>query len=511
MYITTPLLQTQHLKSWDLTPRQFCDLEMLLSGAFAPLQGFMNAAEYHQLLNSGQSWLTPVLLDVTPGFANNLSIGETIALRDAEGVLLAVFTVEGQFRATPPDSGTTDGVCLEGQLQGITLPKHHHAAQERQTPAQVQTYFREQGCQNVIAVLPQQAIHRLQWESACSYAKTLQAGILVQAAIGLAHPEDPVHFTRFRCYRQVLQRCSTPVQLNLLNHASRGDPLQEMLLRTLMLRNFGVTHLLVTRAQADTLTPHIATLGLKLLIEPAPPAEEIALRTYRDVELSHHMHQCLSVPAEFSYPEVLAELQRSYPPRHRQGFVVFFTGLSGSGKSTLANVLLMRLMEIGGRSVTLLDGDVVRKHLSSELNFSKEHRDINVRRIGFVASEIAKSGGIAICAPIAPYTQVRREVRQLVSDKGGFLEVHVATPLSECEKRDTKGLYAKARAGILKGFTGIDDPYEIPENPEVCLNTSHRSPAECVNQILQCLIKMGYLPSSTVVSSPHSPKWHETP
>lgn len=507
MYINPPLLQTQHMKSWDLTPRQLCDLEMLLSGAFAPLHSFMNAVEYRtvctqQRLICGQYWSTPVLLDVTPAFANGLSRGETIALRDMEGVLLAIFAVEGQFRAAPSDCHAADTLCLEGQLQGITLPKHHHAVQERQTPAHVQTYFREQGCQNVIAIVPQQAIHRLQWESACAYAQTLQAGILVQPAVGLTHPEDPAHFTRLRCYRQVLQRCSSvPVQLNLLNHAARNDDLQETLLRVLVLRNFGVTHLLVTAAQADILTLHIATVGLNLLIEPAHPAEEIPLRTYRDVELSHHLHQGLPIPAEFSYPDVLAELQRSYPPRHRQGFVVFFTGLSGSGKSTLANALLMRLMEMGGRSVTLLDGDVVRKHLSSELNFSKEHRDINVRRIGFVASQIAKSGGIAICAPIAPYTQIRREVRQLVSDKGGFIEIHVATPLSECEKRDTKGLYAKARAGILKGFTGIDDPYEIPENPEVCIDTSHRDPAECVTQILQCLINMGYLPSTVALSA----------
>lgn len=506
MHATPPLLQTQHMKSWDLTPRQLCDLEMLLSGAFAPLHSFMNAADYlsvcaQQRLHSGQYWPTPVLLDVTPAFANSLNAGEAIALRDVEGVLLAVFTIEGQFRATPPDSHANDAVCLEGYLQGIVLPKHHHVELEHQTPAQIQAFFRKQGCHTVIGLLPQQVIHRRQWESACAYAQTLQAGILIQPAVGLDHPEDPAHFTRLRCYRHVLQRCSpVPVHLNLLNHASRKDDLQESLLRASILRNFGVTHLLVTPAQADRLKPHIAAVGLNLLVEPATPAEEIPLRAYRDVELSHHLHQGLPVPAGFSYPDVLAELQRSYPPRHRQGFVVFFTGLSGSGKSTLANALLLRLMAMGGRSVTLLDGDVVRKHLSSELNFSKEHRDINVRRIGFVASEIAKSGGIAICAPIAPYTQVRREVRQLVSDKGGFVEVHVATPLSECEKRDTKGLYAKARADILKGFTGIDDPYEIPENPEVCIDTSHRNPAECVNQILQCLTNMGYLPPTIELS-----------
>jgi len=472
---------------------------MLLNGAFAPLQSFMNEVEYrcvrdHQHLHNGCFWPTPVLLDVTPGFVNSLSLGETIALRDVEGVLLAIFTVEAHFSAAHQDTSSNDAICLAGQLQGIALPKHYHALQERQPPTQVQTYFREHGCQTVLGLLPQQTIHRRQWESACAYAQSLQAGILIQPAVGLSHPEDPAHFTRLRCYRQVVQRCSDiPVQLNLLNHAPRHDTLQDNLLRILVLRNFGVTHLLVTPAQADLLKPHAAIAGMQLLVEPATPLEEVPLRAYWDAELSHHLHQDLPVPAGFSYPDVLAELQRSYPPRYRQGFVVFFTGLSGSGKSTLANALLLRLMEIGGRAVTLLDGDAVRKHLSSELNFSKEHRDINVRRIGFVASEIAKSGGIAICAPIAPYTKVRREVRQLVSDKGGFLEVHVATPLSECEKRDTKGLYAKARAGILKGFTGIDDPYETPENPELRIDTSNLNPIECVDQILQCLTNMGYL------------------
>jgi sulfate adenylyltransferase len=190
---------------------------------------------------------------------------------------------------------------------------------------------------------------------------------------------------------------------------------------------------------------------------------------------------------------VVAELQKAHPPRHEQGFTVFFTGLSGSGKSTIANALLVKLLENGSRPVTLLDGDVVRKHLSSELNFSKEHRDLNIRRIGYVASEITKNGGIAICAPIAPYAATRREVRQMISSLGGFIETFVATPIEVCEQRDRKGLYAKARAGLLKGFTGIDDPYEEPENAEIVLNTTELTPDLAAHRILITLEKLGYI------------------
>jgi len=201
----------------------------------------------------------------------------------------------------------------------------------------------------------------------------------------------------------------------------------------------------------------------------------------------------LDIPEWFSYPEVVAELRRTHPPRHRQGFTVFFTGLSGSGKSTIANALMVKLLELGGRAVTLLDGDIVRKHLSSELGFSREHRNINILRIGFVASEITKNGGIAICAPIAPYTVTRREVREMIAPLGGFIEVHVATPLETCEARDRKGLYAKARSGILKEFTGISDPYEAPEHPELVIDTRDCSPGEAAQRILLKLEGLGYI------------------
>jgi sulfate adenylyltransferase len=210
-------------------------------------------------------------------------------------------------------------------------------------------------------------------------------------------------------------------------------------------------------------------------------------------ELRQRLNEGREIPAWFTYPEVAQELRRSYPPRHQQGFTVFFTGLSGSGKSTIANVLLIKFLAVGGRPVTILDGDLVRKHLSSELGFSKEHRDINIRRIGYVASEITKNGGIAICAPIAPYEAVRQQVRALIEPVGGFVLVHVSTPLEVCEQRDRKGLYAKARAGIVKEFTGISDPYEAPEKADVVLNTADLSPEEAAQEIILHLEQQGFI------------------
>jgi sulfate adenylyltransferase len=204
------------------------------------------------------------------------------------------------------------------------------------------------------------------------------------------------------------------------------------------------------------------------------------------------------IPTWFTFPEVAHELRRTYPPRQKQGFAVFFTGLSGAGKSTIANVLLIKFLELGGRPVTLLDGDLVRKHLSSELGFSKEHRDINIRRIGFVAQEITKNGGIAICAPIAPYDSVRKEVRKMIEPHGGFILVHLATPLEVCELRDRKGLYAKARAGLVPCFTGVSDPYEVPEDAEISIDTAHNTPEEAAEKILLYLEREGLLSKGTV-------------
>jgi sulfate adenylyltransferase len=313
--------------------------------------------------------------------------------------------------------------------------------------------------------------------------------------------------------------------LSLLNLAMRMAGPREAVWHGLIRRNHGVTHFIVGRDHAgpgknsagkDFYDPyaaqalfreHEAEIGVEMVDfrhmvyvqEKAQyfPRNEVAegdtILDISGTELRRRLREGLDIPEWFSFPEVVAELRRTSPPRSKQGFTVFFTGLSGSGKSTIANALMVKLMEMGGRPVTLLDGDVVRKHLSSELGFSKEHRDINIRRIGYVASEITKNGGIALCAPIAPYAATRAAVREMVEAHGAFVEVHVATPLEECEKRDRKGLYRLAREGRIKEFTGISDPYEAPEKPELRVETVSVTPDDCAQDVMLKLEHLGLI------------------
>lgn len=239
--------------------------------------------------------------------------------------------------------------------------------------------------------------------------------------------------------------------------------------------------------------------GAYVPIEEVPQGTEA--KSIDDAELGRFLAEGREIPAWFSFPDVVRELQRAHPPRNRQGFTVFFTGLPSSGKSTLARALNMKLLEIGGRPVTLLDGDIVRTYLSPELGFSREHRDLNVQRVGFVASEITKNGGIALCALIAPYASLRRDVRKLVESKGGFILVHVATPLEVCEQRDRKGLYAKARAGTLPQFTGVSDPYEEPDDADMTIDTTDLAPEECVQMLVLYLQKQGHIGQTSAVGS----------
>ncbi len=349
----------------------------------------------------------------------------------------------------------------------------------------------------------------------------------------MTKPGDLDHYTRVRCYQAVLHRFPPhTVKLSLLPLAMRMAGPREALLHAIIRKNYGCTHLIVGRDHAgpgndsqgkpfygpydaqELLRAHQEELGVEMVpfqmvsyveeLDTYLPSDEVppGARTLdiSGTELRRRLAEGREIPSWFSFPEVAEELRRTHPPRAQQGFTVFLTGLSGAGKSTIASVLLVKFMETGGRPVTLLDGDIVRKNLSSELNFSKEHRDINIRRIGYVASEITKNGGIAICAPIAPYDSTRKEVRQAIEEGGGFVLVHVATPIETCEERDRKGLYAKARAGILKEFTGISDPYEAPTDADLVLDTTKLSPEESAQEILLFLEREGYI-AGTLASS----------
>ncbi len=539
-----------HWPSYDLTPRHLCDLELLLSGAFSPLRGFLGSADVASVcadmrLSDGTLWPMPVTLDVPDELATQVGPGASVALRDPEGVMLAALHVEEVYR---PDRraeaqgvfGTTDpahpGVAhllerthpnyLAGTLEGIQLPAHHDYSALRYTPAELRAEFTRQGWRRVVAFQTRNPLHRAHHELTLRAAKEVEANLLIHPVVGMTKPGDVDHYTRVRCYQAIMDGYPhNTAMLALLPLAMRMGGPREAVWHAIIRRNHGVTHLIVGRDHAgpgadaqgrpfygpydaqDLVRQHEAELGMTVVpfrqmvyvehLDGYLPEDEVPERartlTISGTEQRRRLNEGRDLPEWFTPPAVAAELRRSYPPRARQGFTVFFTGLSGSGKSTIANVLLVKLLELGGRPVTLLDGDIVRKHLSSELGFSKEHRDINIRRIGFVASEITKNGGIAICAPIAPYDATRKDVRAMVEPGGGFLLVHVFTSLEVCEARDRKGLYAKARAGALPEFTGISDPYEVPEDADVAIDTTQLTPEEAAQQIILHLESEGYI------------------
>ena len=536
--------------SWDLTPRQLCDLEMLLNGGFSPLDGFMRRADHDAVcasmrLSDGTLWPMPITLDVPEELAARLAPGTPLALRDPEGVMLAALHVEDVWRpdrereardvfgtASAEHPGVahllerTHPFSVGGRVEGLRLPAHYDFPALRLTPAELRAEFARMGWRRVVAFQTRNPMHRAHQELTLRAAKEVEANLVIQPVVGMTRPGDLDHYTRVRCYQALLAHYPpNTARLSLLPLAMRMGGPREAVWHAIIRRNYGFTHLIVGRDHAgpgaagdgtpfygpydaqELLRTHEAEVGVAMVpfrmivyveeLDAYVPEDEVpaGMRglTLSGTELRRRLAEGLEIPAWFTFPEVARELRRTHPPRHAQGFTVFFTGLSGAGKSTVANVMLSRLLEIGGRPVTLLDGDVVRKHLSSELGFSKAHRDLNIRRIGFVASEITKNGGIAICAPIAPYDALRREVRGMIEPHGGFVLVHLSTPLEECERRDRKGMYAKARAGILKEFTGISDPYEAPRDAEVVLDTTDFTPEESAQAIFLHLEKEGYI------------------
>jgi sulfate adenylyltransferase len=505
----------KEMTSWSLTPRQLADLELLLSGTFSPLRGFMGSAEVESVrrdlrLADGTFWPVPITLEVTEEAAKGLGPGKSLALRDGEGVLRAVLQVEEVWRTEHPatPAGT---VSVAGLTEGVEAPHHYDFVELRATPAQMREQLARWGWRKVAGFHTGEVMHRAEHELTLAAARELEASLLVQLGVATDSWWDAGHYSRIRCL-QALMKAYPPgtAHLSLLPLAPREPGARDLLLNAVVAQNYGCSHFLVRGSAAgagdEVLTRAAGSLQIKLVrvaervYSPDRGAfvaedgvREAAAKTISPAELAERLAWGREIPSWFSFPEVLQELRRSRPPRSRQGFTVFFTGLPSSGKSTLANVLLVKLLQIGGRPVTLLDGDIVRKHLSSELGFSREHRNLNIARIGFVASEITKNNGIALCAPIAPYDAVRKQVRAMIEPHGGFLLVHVSTPIAVCEQRDRKGLYAKARAGIVKEFTGVSDPYEEPQDAGLAIDTSERSPEECVQAILLHLEKEGYI------------------
>ncbi|MDR9454607.1 MAG: bifunctional sulfate adenylyltransferase/adenylylsulfate kinase [Spiribacter sp.] len=538
--------------SWDLTERQLCDLELLANGGFSPLAGFLGQADYERVLaemrlTDGTLWPMPITLDVSEALAETVSVGDRVALRDPEGVILAILTVSDQWR---PDFeaeaqavfGTTDRghpgvaylhershpVYLGGRIEALDLPGHYDFTHLRLTPADLRARFARNGWRRVVAFQTRNPMHRAHVELTFQAARQAEANLLIHPVVGMTKPGDVDHYSRVRCYEHVLQKYpEQTTALSLLPLAMRMGGPREALWHAIIRRNYGCTHFIVGRDHAgpgkdsqgeeiygpydaqEMVTRYADELGIEMVpfrmmvyvqeragyapIDEVDEASETVMNI-SGTEFRRRMREGLEIPDWFGYPEVVAELRKTFPPRARQGVTLFFTGLSGSGKSTIANAVMVKLMERGGRPVTLLDGDVVRKHLSSELGFSRAHRDLNIQRIGFVAAEITRNGGVAICAPIAPYAATRADVREMVeAANGGFIEIHVATPLAECERRDRKGLYAKARAGQIKGFTGIDDPYEAPGDPELRIDTTDSTPEEAAQQVLLKLEHLGFI------------------
>ncbi|MGB1009549.1 MAG: bifunctional sulfate adenylyltransferase/adenylylsulfate kinase [Thiolinea sp.] len=538
------------LPAWNLTPRQICDLELLMNGGFSPLKGFLNEADYNAVVNTmrladNTLWPMPITLDVSQAFADSIETDQDIALRDQEGVILAILTVTDCW--TPDKAheaqqvfGADDDahpavnylhnvagpVYLGGPVTGIQQPIHYDFRARRDTPNELRAYFRKLGWRRVVAFQTRNPLHRAHQELTFRAAREAQANLLIHPVVGITKPGDIDHFTRVRCYEAALDQYPTSTtSMSLLNLAMRMAGPREAIWHGLIRKNHGCSHFIVGHDHAgpvkngagedfygpydaqELFRQHQEEMGIEMVdfkqmvyvqdraqYEPEDKAgDDTTVLTISGAELQRRLTEGLEIPDWFSFPAVVEELRRSRPPRAKQGFTVFFTGFSGSGKSTIANALMVKLMEMGGRPVTLLDGDIVRRNLSSELGFSKEHRDLNIRRIGYVASEITKNRGIAICAPIAPYATTRRAVREEIEQFGAFIEVHVATRIEECERRDRKGLYKLAREGKIKEFTGISDPYDVPETPELRIETEYTDVDNCAHQVILKLENMGLI------------------
>ncbi len=541
------ILAANRLASVQLSPRSVCDLELLATGAFSPLDRFMGRADYTRAseemrLANGLPFPIPVPLPLN--LPDGVRAGQEIVLRSPSNELLAVMRVDEVFerdatREALQVFGTMDGRhplvaemaswprhCVSGTLRVVNLPGHHDFPELRRTPAQVRALLQKLGHANVVAFQTRNPIHRAHEELTKQAASRVQGTLLIQPVVGLTKPGDVDHYTRTRTYKILVERYYDQDRtiLSLLPLAMRMAGPREAVWHAIIRRNYGATHFIVGRDHASPgVDSHgrpfygpydaqelmrrlegeigVAMIPFKELVylpdearyvegDQVRPGARVASISGTQVR-TDYLGNGKKLPAWFTRPETAAILAKLAPPMHQRGFCIWFTGLSGAGKSTIAEILAVLLME-HGRQVTLLDGDTVRTHLSKGLGFGKEDRDVNIRRIGFVAAEIVRHHGAAVCAAVSPYRATRNEVRAMV---GGdqFVQVFVDTPLEVCEQRDVKGMYARARRGEIKGFTGIDDPYEAPVNPEIRVTTTDCTPEENARRIVSHLLERGFL------------------
>lgn len=538
---------SQELQRLQLSPRNLCDLELLATGGFSPLGRFLGEADYESVLNEmrlANGSLFPLPITLTVSKETPVKLDEEIALADQHNNILATMKVEEIYTWDREQEarfayGTNDvrhplvaemnswgDLCISGPLTLLQLPSHYDFRNLRLTPAQVRQRLSSLGRPNVVAFQTRNPLHRAHEELTARAAQAVDGVLLLHPVVGLTKPGDIDHFTRVRSYRVLAERYYDPrrMLLALLPLAMRMAGPREALWHSLIRRNFGANHLVVGRDHASPgkdsqdrpfYGPYDAQeLVLKYAdeigVQPVPFSELIyvpAEDRYEEVSRiptgtrtatisgtevrENYLQRGRALPKWFTRPEVASILAEAHPPRHERGFCLWFTGLSGAGKSTTAEILVVRLLE-HGRQVTVLDGDVVRTHLSKGLGFSKEDRDTNIRRIGYVAAEISRHGGGVICAAVSPYRATRNECRSMVGSEQ-FIEIFVDTPIDVCEGRDTKGMYKQAREGKIKNFTGVDDPYELPLNPELVIDTVKSSAEENADRILTYLVEGGFI------------------
>ena len=537
------------LPSIRLSSRTVCDLELLAVGAFSPLDRFMSEADHQSVLDNmrltnGYLFPIPVPLPIDDEQKKRISLGQDIALRSPQNDLLAIMTVEEIYEwnleeVAQKAFGTLDlrhplvsemyrwgKYNISGPLRVLQLPINYDFKDIRLTPAETRTKLESFGHQNVIAFQTRNPLHRVHEELTKRATEEKDGVLLLHPVVGMTRPGDVDHFTRVRTYRALAQRYYDPdrILLSLLPLAMRMAGPREAVWHALIRRNYGANFLIVGRDHAgpgndsngepfygpydaqelvesvsDEIGVEVVPFRMMVYLPDEERYEEISkvTRETRTASISgtqvreEYLQNGRQLPSWFTRPEVAEILAETYPPRYRQGVCIWFTGLHNAGKSTTA-ALLTTLLQEYGRTVTLLDGDVVRTHFSEGLGFSKEDRNDHVRRMGFVASEIVRHGGMAICAAVSPYRATRNDVRNLIG-KDHYVEVYVDTPLEVCEQRDTKGLYARARSGDIQDFTGIDDPYEAPQHPEVRIETLNQSVEANARLILNRLIQDGFI------------------